>query len=188
MRSEQITQREGNFSLIEKTDAIELLEKNLQRTEMLIEAMEKIKAYNGLYQMSNADACEHNKIVTIVQNQQLMYIQQSCGEHAIISLATAFEIYYKELVQQLFADYPGYFVSRNTKYSDKLNKLIQDHELATYEQIEFELKLRNRFDYYILFKAYSLPFLTLAEKRVVEYIYQQRNLYVHNAGRLYSKS
>lgn len=171
-----------------KTDAIALLEKNLDRTEMLIEAMVKIKAYNRFYQMEITHDPKYYQQVKTIQDRQLTQIEQACGEHAIISMATAFETYYRELVQQLLAEHLGYFSSRRTKYSDGIEKLSRDNELAAYEQIEHELKLVNRFEYYALFKAYSLPFLTNVEKRFVEYIYLQRNIYVHNAGMADSKS
>lgn len=80
--------------LIEKTDAIASLKRNLHRTEMLIEAMAKIKAYNRLYQMEDIHDREYYEMVKAVQDQQLEHIERSCGQHAIISLATAFETYY----------------------------------------------------------------------------------------------
>ena len=80
--------------MVEKTDAIPLLGKNLNRTDMLIEAMTKIKAYNRLYQMEHARDRDY-LVVKGVQDKQLEKIEQSCAEHAIVSLATAFETYYK---------------------------------------------------------------------------------------------
>jgi hypothetical protein len=42
--------------MIEATNAIEIARKNLERTELLIEAMEKIRAYNRIYQMKTAES------------------------------------------------------------------------------------------------------------------------------------
>ncbi len=161
-----------------------LLRKNLNRTKMSIEAMEKIKAYNRLYRMGlHGLELKYHKMVKVVQDQQLEQIEQSCGEHAIISLATAFETYYKELLQQLLSGYPDYFLSRETVYSHVVNRLIEGNEPVTYEGIERALKLTNRFDYYTFFKTYSITFLSADEEEFIEYIVLQRNNYVHNAGR-----
>lgn len=170
------------MDMIAETNAIKLLEKNLQRTEMLIAAMEKIKALNQIYQMNQTDL-ECYRIVKTIQGKELVGIEQSCGEHAIISLVTAFETYYKELTQQLLARYPNYFISRLTTYSDKVIGLIQCDEVLIYEDIERRLQLKDRFGYYAFFIAYSIPFLSLKEEKLVEYLYLRRNNYVHNAGR-----
>lgn len=171
--------------MIKKTKAAEIVQQNLQRTESLIEAMEKIQAYNRIYQMKTA---EHNAdyaaIVTRVQNEQLARIEQSCAEHAIISLTTAFETYYKELLQQLLFECPEFFLSEQTKFTDQMKVLIKEKHRNNYEEIGDKLKLRNRFDYYQLFTAYSLPFLTSQEDEFIEYIYTRRNSLVHNAGRV----
>jgi hypothetical protein len=169
--------------VVEKTDAIVLLGRNLNRTEMLIEAMTKIKAYNRLYQMGHARDREYLEVVRGVQDKQLEEIEQSCAEHAIVSLATAFETYYKELLQQLLCEYPDYFLSRDTKYSDRVNRLIKDSQPAAYEEIGQALNLGSRFDYYAFFKAYAIPFLSSDEEGFIEYVYIRRNSYVHNAGR-----
>jgi hypothetical protein len=109
--------------MIAQTNARELLLMNLQRTEMLITAMEKIKAFNQIYQMKQTNPDDY-RIVRGFQDAELVKIEQSCGEHAIISLATAFETYYKELTQQLLAQHPEYFIARRTVYSDKVINLI----------------------------------------------------------------
>lgn len=122
-------------------------------------------------------------IVTAVQNRQLVSIEQSCAEHAIISLATAFETYYKELLQQLLFEFPEVFISQRTKYTDQIKALIEENHRNTYEEIEVRLKLHNRFDYYQLFTAYSLPLLTSQDRDFIEYIYVKRNSFVHHAGK-----
>jgi len=155
---------------------------------MLIEAMAKIKAYNRLYQMEDMHDREYYEMVKAVQDQQLEHIERSCGQHAIISLATAFETYYKELLQQLLSEHPDYFLSRRTAYSHAVNKLIEGSEPVTYEEIEQALGLRSRFDYYAFFKAYSITFLSEDGEEFIEYIVLQRNSYVHNAGRLDAKT
>jgi hypothetical protein len=126
-------------------------------------------------------------MVEKVQDDQFEQIQQSCGEHAIISLATSYETYYKELLQQLLFQFPDHFMSMHTKYSTTLTELITSDSSATYELIEDKLKLRNRFDYHALFKAYDIEFLPDDAKQFIEYIYLRRNNYVHNAGRLDGK-
>ncbi len=153
---------------------------------MLITAMVKIKAYNRIYHdnQSHFITLKMFKIVKAVQDDELARIEQSCAEHAIISLVTAFETYYKELVQQLLADYPSYFVRRHTKYSDAVSELVRGDGLFTYEAIDRKLNLRNRCGYYDFFDAFSIPFLAENERQVIEYLYMRRNNYVHNAGRL----
>lgn len=171
--------------MIKKTNAVQILQQNLQRTESLIEAMEKIQAYNRLYQMKTAkDNAEFAVIVTPVQNEQLAKIEQSCAEHAIISLATAFETYYKELLQRLLFEFPEFFVPQQTNYTDQIKALIEDKHRNEYEEIEKRLKLRNRFDYYQLFAAYSVPFLSPQDVEFIEYIYAKRNSLVHHAGKI----
>jgi hypothetical protein len=171
--------------MIKKTNAAEILKQNLQRTESLIEAMDKIQAYNRIYQMKQAESnAEFAAIVTEVQNRQLVSIEQSCAEHAIISLATAFETYYKELLQQLLFEAPEIFIAPQTKYTDQIKALIKEKHRNNYEEVEVRLGLRNRFDYYQLFSAFSLPFLTSEDREFIEYIYLKRNSFVHNAGKV----
>lgn len=170
--------------MIEETNAAEIVKKNLGRTESLIEAMEKIRAYNRIYQMNtSATNPKFAGIVTQVQDEQLARIEESCGEHAIISLATAFETYYKELLQQLLFESPKYFLSQQTKHSDLVQELIEERAVNSYDQIEVRLNLRDRFHYYLFFKAYSIPLLNPQEEEFVEYIYVRRNSLVHNAGK-----
>lgn len=172
--------------MIAKTNAIELLGKNLVRTEMLIVAMEKIKAYDQIYQMKQMNLQDYTAIKSI-QDKELTQIEQSCGEHAMISLVTAFETFYKELIQQLLSEYPNYFVSRQTAYSDKVNELVQGNNLLTYGDIQSKLNLQNRFGYYEFLQTYSIVLLSDEEKEIVEYLYLCRNNYVHNAGRTDAK-
>lgn len=172
-------------NMINRTNAVQILQQNLQRTNSLIEAMEKIQAYNRIYQMKTAeDNADFAEIVTQVQNEQLAKIEQSCAEHAIISLATAFETYYKELLQQLLFEFPGFFTSQQTNFTDQIKALIKEKHRNEYEEIEERLKLRNRFDYYQLFSAYSVPLLTPQDVEFIEYIYAKRNSLVHHAGKV----
>lgn len=131
---------------------------------------------------------KYYQTVKSIQDEEFESIQQSCGEHAIISLATAYETYYKELLQQLLADFPDYFLSIATDYTPTVVKLLQDPDLLTYENIEAQLKLKSRFDYYQFFQTYSIPFLTPEERSFIEYIYLRRNNYVHSAGRVDAKT
>jgi hypothetical protein len=171
--------------MINRTNALQILQQNLQRTESLIEAMEKIQAYNRIYQMKTAeDNADFAAIVTQAQNEQLAKIEQSCAEHAIISLATAFETYYKELLQQLLFEFPEFFASQQTNFTDQITAMIKEKHRIDYEEIEERLKLRNRFDHYQLFSAYSVPLLTPQDVDFIEYIYVKRNRLVHHAGKI----
>lgn len=173
--------------MITKTKALDLLYKNLTRTEMLIVAMEKIKAYNQIYQNKQNNLQDY-KIIKSIQDQELVTIEQSCGEHAIISLATAFETFYKELVQELLSDYGEYFLSRKTTFSSKVNELIRDNNSSTYEEIQDRLNLTNRFRYYEFLQKYSINIFSDEEMEIIEHLYLRRNNYVHNAGRSDEKS
>lgn len=168
--------------MVKNTNALEILEKNLVRTEMLIRAMEKIKGYNQIYQNNQTNIRLLN-IVKTQQESELKRIEQSCGEHAIISLITAFEIYYKELTQEMLANYPNRFLAPINIYSEKMGELIQSAEVFTYEDIEEKLGLKNHYQYFSFFKTYSIPFLQSDEEEFINYLYIRRNNYVHNAGR-----
>ena len=170
--------------MIEITNAIEVFQQNIGRTKALIEAMDKIKAYNCLYQMREAVTDPQiAKLVTEIQDRQLAWIELSCAEHAIISLATAFETYCKELVQELLASYPDYFLRYKTNDTNQVRKLIESKEKISLEKIEATLKFKNRFDYYRFFESYSIPFLSEKEAELIEYIFIKRNYFVHNAGK-----
>lgn len=171
--------------MIQHTDSIEVFKKNIDRTNSLIAAMEKISAYNRIYQMNAAEEInsQYAGIVSQSQNEQLNRIEKSCSEHAIISLSTAFETYYKELLQQLLFMYPDFFLSQHTKYRDSLQELIERQEQFSYEHIEAKLNLRSRFDYYKFFRAHSILLLEHKESEFIEYLYIKRNNFVHNAGK-----
>jgi hypothetical protein len=170
--------------MIQQTDAIEVFNKNFDRTNSLITAVEKISAYNRLYQMRESQTNPlYAKVVERIQDEELSRIEKSCSEHAIISLATAFETYYKELLQQLLFLYPAFFFSHSTKYANSIKDLVEQKELFSYEHIESALKLRSRVDYYKFFEAYSIQLLESKEVEFIEYLYIKRNNYVHNAGK-----
>ena len=169
--------------MIEKVNAIEIFRRNIGRTGALIEVMDKIKAYNRLYQMRESrENPKMAKIIKGVQGKQLAWIEQSCAEHAIISLATAFETYYKDLFQQLLADHSHIFVDHISN-SSQIHKLIGSEKKVTFDTVEKKLKLNNRFDYIKLFKKLSIPFLSSKDADLVEYIFAKRKYYVHNANR-----
>lgn len=169
--------------MIEPTNAIAVFQQNTSRTDALIEAMNRIKAYNRLYQMrESVTDPQYAKKVAEIQDRQLAWIESSCAEHAIISLATTFETYCKELVQELLADYPSFFLAHSTNSTSQIKNLIETTERVSWEQIEPALKFRNRFDYYRFFENHSIPFLSSKESELIEYIFIKRNNFVHNAG------
>lgn len=176
--------------MIQQTDAIEVFNKNIDRTNSLIAAMEKISGYNRIYQMHAAAEInsQYGDIVTRVQSEELRRIEKSCSEHAIISLSTAFETYYKELLQHLLFLRPEFFLSQHTKYTDSIKGLVEGRELFSYEHIEVRLNLRSRFDYYKFFQAHSLPLIEPKESEFIEYLYAKRNNFVHNAGKTDEKT
>ncbi len=66
--------------MIQKANAIETFQKNIERTDMLITAMEKIGAYNRIYQDKAYEInSEYGRIVTESQNKELIIIEQSCA-------------------------------------------------------------------------------------------------------------
>jgi hypothetical protein len=146
--------------VIAQADAVAIFHINIERTNMLIEAVGKIKAYNWLYQQRIAETEPHFlQTVTQVQDTQLEKIGRSCAEHTIISLATVFETYYSELLQELLANRPDYFIMQPTDYTHKLNSLLSDSKFYTYEEIEKGLGLRGRKSYYRFFQSYNIPFI-----------------------------
>lgn len=157
--------------------------RNIRRTNMLFEAIDKIRAYDRLYRMEQTDRV-YLTIVESAQDELFAGIQQSCGEHAIISLATAFETYCNDMLQQLLSQFPEYFMSKHTPYSTRVKELIEDEAMANYELIQARLRLVNRFDFYAFFAAYGIEFLSPQEREFIEFIYLKRNNYVHNAGRI----
>jgi hypothetical protein len=175
--------------MIDKTDAIRVFQQNMGRTEALIEAMDRIKAYNRLYQMRESiKDPQYAKSVAEIQDRQLAWIESSCAEHAIVSLATAFETYCEALVQELLASYPDFFSEHSTDSTSRVRELIESEEKVSWAKIEETLKLRNRYDYYRFFDDYSIPFLSQKERELVEYIVTRRNNFVHDAGKLDEKT
>ena len=148
--------------------------------------MDKIRAYNRLYQMREVANCPIGMAsVTQIQDRQLAWIESSCAEHAIISLATAFETYYKAVVQELLFCFPEYFLKQKTNFSECLHALIESNEENSFEQIEEALNLRSRHSYYRFFKAHSIRFLSESEHEFIESVYLKRNSLVHTAGDLH---
>ena len=170
--------------MIKKVSAMDSFSHNLERTEMLITAMEKIKIYNSLYQQKTFEKDpEFGYVVREIQDKELSKIEKSCAEHAIISLATNFEIFYKELLQELLYAYPSIFIRVESKYKGKLRDLIGGTEYFEYEHIADYLGLKNRKDFLDFFEEYGIPLLADTEKKIIEHIYTMRNCYVHNAGK-----
>ena len=173
--------------MIESTNAYQTFQINIGRTDALIEAIDKIYAYNRIYQGSeaaNSLGLEHARAVAKIQNEQFEWIKNSCAEHAIISMATAFETYYKELLQELLANFPEFFLSNKTTKTDNLHKLISSNERYDWEDIRSRLELMYRHSYINFFKNHSVPFLSEEEEKFVEYIFKKRNGFVHNASKL----
>lgn len=164
--------------------AIEVFQLNIGRTNALIEAMDKIRTSNRLYQMQESVANPHNaRLVKEEQDKQLAWIELSCAEHAVISLATAFETYCKELIRELLANYPDFFLAHKSDDSSQIRALIESDEKVSLEKIEETLKLSTRFGCYKFFKGHSIPFLSVEEAEFIEYIFIRRNNFVHDAGR-----
>jgi len=160
----------------------------MERTEMLITAMSKIKAYNWMYQQKAYDVHPtHHDVVKKVQDKELSKIEVSCCEHAIISLCTTFEVFYKDLLQELLKKYPTFFQQKEAKYQDKIKNIITSKKRYNYENISHELKIYNRYDFIKLLKEFNLIFLKDDEIKIIEHIYAKRNNYVHDAGRINRK-
>jgi len=171
--------------MIKPTNAIENFKRNMERTEMLITATNKIAGYNRIYQFNAYNQSnEYGEIVTKVQKEELIKIERSCSEHSIISLCIALETYYKELLQELLYKNPSFFISKDTKYYKKLKKLIEDSKGYDYNKIEKGLKIKYRPDYFDFFDLYSIPFLVNEEIEFIKYIFLRRNCLVHNAGKI----
>ena len=132
----QLLKNRHLLSMIKQTDAITLFGENFDRTQALISAIDTIRAYNSIYQMKLEWPLEDRKMVKRIQDTEFDRIQQACGEHAIISLATAFETYYKELLQQLLAQFSSYFTSILTQYTSAITELIDSDADSTYEARE----------------------------------------------------
>ncbi len=176
--------------MIEPTSAIEVFRENLDRTNMLIEVMERNKGYNFIYQQDAYGVHpDYGELVKNSQNEQHSRIENSCAEHAIISLSTLFETYCKELVQELLCEFPSYFQhKKKTALTQKINELIIGKNKNDHEAVSMKLKLHNRFKYIEFFELYGIDFLTRNEKDLIEYIYVYRNCFVHNAGKIDKKT
>ncbi len=175
--------------MIIKTDALANFSNNTERTEMLIIAMSKIKTYNWMYQQKALEKnLEFGYTVQKSQDKELRKIENSCSENAIISLSTNFEVFYKDLMQELLNKYPLFFKNKITKYTEKIIKMISSKKRYNYERISEELSLKNRFNFIDFFEDYKLPFLSKDEKKIIEHIYTIRNNYMHNAGRIDKKT
>ena len=174
--------------MIIKSNNINNLNSNKERTEMLITAMSKIKSYNWLYQQKAYDIHpSHHDVVKKVQDKELSKIEVSCSEHAIISLCTTFEVFYKDLLQELLKKYPSFFRQKMTRYQDKVINIITSKKRYNYETISNELKIHNRFDFIEFLKEYNINFLKEDEIKTIEHVYTMRNNYVHDAGRINKK-
>jgi len=163
-------------------NAANVLKRNFLRTDMLIEAMERIGAYNRLYQDAQSHDLEDYRTVKAIQDSQLSEIEQACSEHAIISLATVTEVYMRALVIELFARRPEHFLSKSSRHSSDLRKVISSGESVNIEDIEAALKLHGRREYYEFFDSYGIPALTQSDKDFVDYLHIRRNNLVHAPG------
>ena len=128
------------------------------------------------------DNPKQSKVIEEIQDQELVWIEQSCAEHAIISLATAFETYLKDLIQELLAEHSDRFMARINNYN-QIHNLIESEEIVPFDTILKKLKLNRWFDYCNFLKSLSIPFLSSKDLEFIEYIYVKRNHYVHNANR-----
>ncbi|NQU98431.1 hypothetical protein HQ533_03105 [Candidatus Woesearchaeota archaeon] len=170
--------------MIRKINSISNFHTNAKRTEMLITAMSKLKTYNWIYQQKAYDIHpKHHEAVKKSQDKELIKIEVSCSEHALISLSTNFEVYYKDLIQELLNKFSTFFTSKETKHKNIIGELVSSRKRNTYEIILNKLNIKNRFDVYDFFELFGIPFLTQDEKKIMEHIYIIRNQYVHNAGR-----
>lgn len=175
--------------MIEKNSAFKVFEINMERTNILIQAVEKISAYNFLYQEKAYNISpDHRNIVKAVQDKELEKISNSCYEHAIISIATTFETYLKELVQELLFKHGDYFLNRNSKWKERINALINDSEKYDFEIILNRLNLRNRFQTIEFLDTYNLVLLTPDQENLINSIYIKRNNFVHNGSKLSKKA
>jgi hypothetical protein len=175
--------------MIESTNAIEVFSANLARTNMLIEVMERNNGYNSGYQHdAYLKHREFGEAVKNSQEEQARKIEISCAEHAIISLATLFETYCKELVQELLYAFPKYFLAKQTIFHNKINELLDGEHEYNYEDISETLSLGNRFKVIKFFELHEIAFMTEEDINLVEYIYLLRNCFVHNAGRIDKKT
>jgi hypothetical protein len=175
--------------MISDTNALIVFNANLERTNLLIEAIVRIEKYNWIYQNGQKHP-EMGRIIKLSQDALLAKIETSCSEHAVISLATAFETYLKELFQEVLVKHSDFFLTKETKYSMNLKILIEDTKEHDYESISSALGFERGFNHSYLrfFKAYGINVLTKEENKWIETIYLCRNCFVHNAGKLDKKT
>lgn len=175
--------------MIKKTSAYQVFELNMERTNMLIQAVEKIHAYNYLYQEKAYDTSpEYRNIVKISQDSELEKISTSCHEHALISIATTLETFLNELVQELLYKFKDYFLNQKTIWKDKINEILNDSEDYDLEQILVRLNLNNRFQVLAFFKIHNIIIFTSVQEIFIKTIYIKRNNFVHNGSKLSKKA
>ncbi len=175
--------------MIKENNTMIVFNANMHRTNMLITAIEKIKAYNWLYQQkAYENDIEYGKLVKSIQNQELEEIEKSCTEHAKISLSTTFEVFLKDLIQELLFNKPEYFLKTRTSYYHKLKTLIEDSLTYEYDSILKNLNLNNRYDFINFLGQYGIILLDQNQKNLVDIIYIYRNNYVHSGSKLDSKT
>ncbi|WP_291125696.1 hypothetical protein [Flavobacterium sp. UBA6031] len=175
--------------MIKRNDALNVFEMNLERTNMLIQAAEKIGGYNYLYQDKAFDVdIAYGKIVRTIQNEELEKISISCFEHAIISIATAFETYLKELIQELLFKNGDYFLKQDTIWKETIKALIKESEIYDCEVILNRLELYNRFKIISFLSKHNISLLTQDQDNFIKAIYIKRNNFVHNGSVLSEKT
>lgn len=175
--------------MIKETDALKVFEINMERTNMLIQAVDKIDGYNHLYQDKAYDeSYDYGNIVKSIQYEELEKISISCHEHAIISLATVFESYLNELVQELLYRNGDYFLRQNSALQENLEKLITDTEIYDFEIILNTLRLKNRIHILNFLKDHNIILLNADQLNLIKSIYIRRNNFVHNGSSLSFKA
>lgn len=171
--------------MILKADTILAFDANIERTNMLITSMEKIKGYDRMYQDRAYE--QHYKLgqaVTESQNKELLKIEAACAEHAIISMATVYETFLKDLLQEVLYEYGEYFCSIETDYTEIIKKLVKGAKKHDYQSIGKELGINSRYGYTQLFKAYSIPIETPEEKALYDFIFVYRNSFIHHGNKM----
>lgn len=172
-------------TMIAEADAQKIFKINIGRTNKLLDVIDKVKGYNWLAQQRYADR-ERDLLETVVrvQNEDLEAIERTCAEHAIVSLGTVFETYSGELLQELLFAKPEYFTNRVCQHTMIISNLLSATQSYTSEEIEKQLRIKKRTDYYEFFQEFGIPFVTVeADRETINYIYAWRNHFVHNANR-----
>lgn len=175
--------------MIGKNDAFNVFEINLERTNMLIQAIEKINCYNSSYQDKAYDvSLDYGRVVKTIQDNELVKISTSCIEHAIISIATAFETYLKELIQELLFKNGDHFLKQNTIWKETITALINDAEIYDSELILNRLELNSRIKIVLFLSKHNITLLTQEQENFIKSIYIKRNNFVHNGSVLSEKA